>query len=179
MKTFTRYVSSRKAGKRARSGVSPVIATTILIGITVVLGLALWSFANSGVGTATQEYAESVTDYGRFTSDRFVIANMDFDNPDANPDINISFWIFNGGKTSTTINPDVILLTRNGCGNWAPSGLTQQNPDDPLAPLSVGPDKLKKFSFDAGDNLSACTGQTFELTVVSDTGATQTYVKKE
>jgi flagellin-like protein len=177
MTNFVRKTRSWIVNRNHRSGVSPVIASTILIGITVVLGLALWSFANSGVGTATKEYAEGVSEYGRFTSDKFVIANMDFDNPDANPSVNVSFWIFNSGRTSTTIN-DVVFMTRSGCGNWAPTGLTQQNPDDPFAPLSVGPDKLKKFSFDSGDDLSGCSGETFELTVVSETGATQTFVKK-
>ena len=174
MKTFTRYVSSRKAGKRARSGVSPVIATTILIGITVVLGLALWSFANSGVGTATQEYAESVTEYGRFTSDKFTIANMGFDNP---ADDDIAFWIFNSGKTPTTIN-NVVLVDRANCETWNQGPVTSEPPGS----LSVNSKELKKFYFNSGGDLDtpACVGQqTFELTVVSDTGASQTYVKKK
>lgn len=174
MKTFTPHVNSGEAGKRARSGVSPVIASTILIGITVVLGLALWSFANSGVGAATQEYAESVTEYGRFTSDKFTIANIDFNNPN---DDDVAFWIFNSGKTATTIN-NVVLVDRNNCEIWNPGPVTS----DPPGPLSVDSKELKKFHFNSGGDLDtpACVGQqTFELTVVSDTGASQTYVKKK
>ena len=158
---------------RRRSGVSPVIATTILLGITVALGLGLWSFANAGVGTATADYAETVTEYGRFTTDRFVIANMDFDNPSAN---HVAFWIYNSGKLPTTINN--VILTCRDCSSFDadPTNLTQDAPYDPSNVLTMETKTLKKFSFDTQDTMEAL--KTYELTVVSDSGASQTYVKR-
>src|SRR5687768_13221946 len=110
-----------------RSGVSPVIATTIILAITITLGLGLWSFAASGVSTSTQTYADAVTEYGRYTSDRFIVANMDFDNP---ADGKVSFWIYNSGKLATTISSAVI--TCKDCGDDLPeiSDLGQDSPDD-------------------------------------------------
>jgi hypothetical protein len=158
---------------RSRSGVSPVIATTILLGITVALGLGLWSFANAGVGTATQQYAETVTDYGAFTSDRFVIASMDFDNPSAD---NVAFWVYNSGKFPTTINN--VVITCRDCVSFDadPIDLIQDTPYDVSNPLTMDTKTLKKFSFDSQDTIEA--DKTYDLTVVSETGASQVYVKR-
>ena len=168
------FVLLRNRSGRRRSGVSPVIATTIVLAITIVLGLSLWSFANSGVSTATATYAQVVTEYGRFTSDRFVIANMDFDNPSAN---NVAFWIYNSGKLETTIG-DVTLTCKDCSPAFAPipTSLTQQNPDDVAKPLTMGSKSIKKFYFDTQTVLEA--GKTYELTVISDTGASYTYIKR-
>jgi hypothetical protein len=159
--------------RRGRSGVSPLIATTILLGITVTLGLALWSFANAGVGTATQQYAKTVTDYGNFASDRFVIANIDFDNPSPGY---VAFWIYNSGRLPTTMNN--VVLTCRDCSaafNPDPTGLTQDAPYG-SNPLAMDTKTLKKFYFDSKTNIEAL--ETYELTVVSETGASQSYVKR-
>jgi flagellin-like protein len=161
---------------RQRRGISPVIATTIILAITIVLGLALWGFANSGVGTATVKYSEAVTEYGEIVrSHRFVIANMDFNNPSAN---NVAFWVYNNGKLDATISSVHVILTCKDCtgSGPSPSGLTQDSPADPGNPLSLAPKTLKKFYFSAGATLE--TGKTYELTVVSDAGLTNTFVKK-
>jgi hypothetical protein len=162
---------------RKRAAVSPVIATTILLGITVTVGLALWSFANSGVGSATQQYADIVTDYGNFASDRFVIANIDFNNPDTG---DVAFWIYNSGKFPTTIN-NVVLTCRDCSAAFDPDPdlaltLTQYAPYDLGNRLTMDTKTLKKFSFDSGTNIEAL--KTYELTVVSETGASQSYVKR-
>jgi hypothetical protein len=159
---------------RKRAGISPVIATTIIIAITVTLGLALWAFANTGVGSATQTYSDKIIEYGDYTKDTFTIANMDFDNPGADQ---VAFWIFNSGQNPTTIK-DVVLVDRAGCHTWDPNMLTK----DGAAPgdLTVNSKDLKKFYFSAGDTLAPdCVGQTFELTVFTETGSSQMMIKKE
>jgi len=161
---------------RRRAGVSPVIATTIILAITITLGLALWSFANSAFGTANLEYAEVITEYSRFTSDRFVIANIDFNNPSADA---IAFWIYNSGKFETTIN-SVIISCKDctpGAFTPTPAGLVQDSPADISKPLTMGSKELKKFSFDTQTTIEP--DKTYELTVISETGALQSYVKKE
>lgn len=144
-----------------------------MLGITVTLGLALWSFANAGVGTATQQYAETVTDYGNFASDRFVIANIDFDNPNAGE---VAFWIYNSGKFPTTINN--VVLTCRDCSvafDPDPTALTQVAPYGSIQ-LEMDTKTLKKFYFDTQTNIEAL--KTYELTVVTETGASQSYVKR-
>jgi len=164
---------------RKRSGISPVISTTIILAITIVLGLSLWSFANSGVSTATQNYAEVVTQYGQFTADKYVIANIDFDNPSSD---DISFWIFNSGKTTTTIS-SVVVVCRDCTSAFDPDPNpillrgTVPDPADPLdCAMCVKKHTLEKFSFDTGTTIQS--GKTYELTVLSETGASQTFLKK-
>lgn len=159
---------------RTRSGVSPVIATTIILAITITLGLGLWSFANSGVSSATQTFSDSVTQYGKFTSDKFVIANMDFNNPSANQ---IAFWIFNSGNTPTTIS-SIELTCRTPC---APpviqaGSLCQLDSSNNCTPdMQIGSKQLAKF----GVTLTTVeNAMTYDLKVISDTGASQTFIKK-
>jgi hypothetical protein len=49
-----------------------------MVGIAVTLGLALWSWANSGVSASTESYTNEVTDYVNYVNDRFVIVNFAF-----------------------------------------------------------------------------------------------------
>jgi flagellin-like protein len=198
--------SNSIARKRQRSGISPVIASTVLIGITVVLGLALWSFANSGVGTATKEYADTVTDYGKFASDKFVVANMDFNNPLSN---RISVWIYNSGNLATDFcaysptnpsaydssnpnkcatEPSIVIVCKDCAAPLvAPTDLWQHDPTTglpmtwPMADgtdvpnLSVSSNQLGKFSFDM---TSLESEKTYELKIISNTGASDIFLKK-
>jgi flagellin-like protein len=177
-----RYISVRpsKGSNRQRRGVSPVIATTIILAVTISLGLALWGFANSGIGNAMVQYSEAVNEYGDIVRNhRYVIANMDFDNPAATPPSHMSFWIYNNGKVETTISEAHLIVTCKDCSaafDPSPTGLTQVDPDDATQPLTVFSKKLKKFHFDTLTTLEP--GRTYELTIVSDAGLVQTYVKK-
>ncbi len=183
---------------RRRSGVSPVIATTIILAITITLGLGLWSFAASGVGTATDNYARVVTEYGEFTADRFVIANVDFNNPSSN---RIAFWLFNSGKLETDFcrydpsnptkcqdEPSISVVCIKDCSSLVPapadlcqhdpsgSCLTRTMPDGNIVrDFRVASKELGKFSFDI---TSIESGGTYEITVYSDTGASQMFLKK-
>lgn len=171
---------------RGRSGISPVIATTILLGITVALGLALWSFANAGVSTATQQYAETVTDYGKFASDRFVVPSVAYDYADGAASANdISVYVYNSGRFETQISNVIVT-----CRDCSPAfgvvtlGVDDMNPNGtPQAGESVDgtiPSKgLRHIDFDAsalGANFVA--GFTYQIQVVGETGAYQTIYQK-
>jgi hypothetical protein len=176
---FPSFFISRKMNRR-RSGVSPVISTTIILAITITLGLGLWSFANSGVSSATQTFSDSVTQYGKFTSDKFVIANMDFNNPSAN---RIAFWIFNSGKTQTTIS-SIALTCRSPCSppviqtgtlcQLDAANNCKLNPDGSFD-MKVDSKQLAKFGLTLTTVENAMT---YYLKLISDTGASQTFLKK-
>lgn len=154
--------------KKSRSGISPVISTTIILAITITLGLGLWGFANSGVGSATQSYAQVITGIGNYTSDRFVLVNVAFDHPSANE---ITVWIYNSGTLQTRI--DNIVLTCKDCSSFTPitidrTDLTGTNP--------IPAKTLQQISFDSGSTQS---GKTYEIQVMSSTGAHQSYFQKK
>jgi len=186
---------------RRRSGVSPVIATTILLGITVALGMGLWSFANAGVGTATQQYAEDVTDYSRFTSDRFVVPSVAYEYADGAPSTDdITVYVFNSGRFDTRIIS--LVISCKDCSNPADS-----LPDYVFNPVSlrVDPNDLANDDLNPDDNQQANEsidgivpakdirhldfdastagadfrdGYTYQIQVISETGAYQTIYQK-
>jgi flagellin-like protein len=175
MKTPTPPSFIFRKGTRSRRGISPVIATTIILAITIALGLGLWGFANSGVGSATVQYSEAVNEYGEVVRNhRFIIANMDFNNPGSNK---VAFWIYNNGKLDATINANnVFIICTIGCSS-DPVAASNVRVDgvDPTN-LTVSPKSLKKFYFDTTLE-SGAVDKVYELTVASDEGLTHTFVK--
>ena len=147
---------------RKRSGVSPVIATTIILAVTVTLGLSLWGFANSSVGTATGTYAEVITNYGKYTSDRFVIANLAFNHP---LPAQVTVWVYNSGDFATEIKE--VTLTCKDCVGFAPvtASVSQQIPAK----------SLQAISFVSG---VLTPGNTYQVHVLSNTGAYQVHYQE-
>ncbi len=167
--------------KRGRHGVSPVIATVIILAITVALGLGLWSFVNGQVGTSTQSFANDITDYVNYVNDRYVLVNMAF-NYDASKSITsppcpaqcASVWIYNNGNVpvnvtgvffgaSSSSQPQVNFWFGSVGNNFVPNKFL-------IAPKTMG-----VLSFDSG---SAFTPSTYYVKIVSVTGTFQTYFQK-
>jgi hypothetical protein len=172
MRSRPHHDSKKKIRYKQRSGVSPVIATTIILGITVALGLGLWSFANTSVSSATKDYAETVTEYGRFTSDRFLVANMDFHNPSAG---RVAFWIYNSGELPTTVS-NVILTCTDCSPAFSPTATPDIKQTNPSDPLTIESKAVKKFWWDTETTIEG--GRHYELTVISETGALHSFIKR-
>jgi flagellin-like protein len=165
---------TKKTNTSKRRGVSPVIATTIILAITVVLGLSLWSFANAGVSTATQSYADSVTEFGKFTSDRFVIASVAFDHP-ANDDLTV--WVYNSGKVDT-VAQSVIVSCKQCAATMDPVVLTVVDEQD--NDFTIESKTLDDFRLDASAvGAVFVNGDTYQVQVISETGAHQTIYQKD
>jgi hypothetical protein len=93
--------NTRRMRKRSRSAVSPVIATTIIIAITVVMGLALYSYANSQTNNLTEQFADEATDYINYKNDRFTITGLSFGTNDDSQ--KFTAYIFNSGDRTLQI----------------------------------------------------------------------------
>ena len=170
--------SSCKLSK-SRRGVSPVIATTIILAITVTLGLSLWTFANSGVATATQQYADVVTDYGKFTSDKFVIPSVAFDYPNPPNSDDLTIWVYNSGDRETTIK--TVTISCKVCADSVVAGLplTLTAEDLLSGDTRVNAKDLVDLRFDTSARGAIFTpGETYQIQVISDTGAYQTVFQK-
>ncbi len=149
---------------------SPVIATTILLAVTVVLGLALWSYANSGVGSATKSYADVVTNYGRFTSDTFIVPTIAYDYP-ATGDLDV--WVYNSGSFDTTIQ-SVIVSCKVCTVQISPETLDQSSLIS--GDMVVASKTLKELKFNT--NTTFNVGDTYQVQVISTTQAYQTTFQK-
>ncbi|MFQ5970330.1 MAG: archaellin/type IV pilin N-terminal domain-containing protein [Nitrososphaerales archaeon] len=179
---------------RRRHGISPVIASVIILGITVVLGMALWTFVNGEVNTSTRVFANEVTDYINYLNDRFVIVNIayDYDNdPSTTDDTNkVTLWIYNNGNLPVSVNavffgsgsPDMQLVeVWSGCLPSTPDCVSSliDNVDGNL----VIPEKSMGaifFDYNAPENGSGqlTADQTYYVKVISESGANQSYFQK-
>jgi archaellum component FlaF (FlaF/FlaG flagellin family) len=84
---------------RIKKGVSPVIATTIIIGVTLVVGFATWGFASGAIGSLLQSQGETVASDINNLRERFVIVNV---NISASRD-KVTVWVYNNGRLPTEI----------------------------------------------------------------------------
>jgi hypothetical protein len=102
-------------GRKQARGLSPVISTTILLAVSVTLGLALWSMVASNTNTAGESFTNEVTDYVNYVNERYVIVNMafEYDEPKTNActfavgvtDSNcVTIWIFNFSEKDVKVD---------------------------------------------------------------------------
>ena len=93
--------------QRKRAGVSTVIATTIIIAITIITGLALFAYTNSQTGVATAAFSQEATDFINYRNDRFVITNLSFKESDkcmtGTFEYCLTAYIFNNGNLPVQI----------------------------------------------------------------------------
>ncbi|MEM3382603.1 MAG: hypothetical protein QXD42_06765 [Nitrososphaerales archaeon] len=85
---------------RNKKGVSPVIATTIIITLTLIVGFATWSFVNSEAAAASSAFGESTASNVNYLREKFVITNAAFNYPNNGK---ITIWLYNNGAVNTQI----------------------------------------------------------------------------
>lgn len=172
---------------RRRYGVSPVIASVIILGITVTLGLALWTFVNSEVGTSTEVFANEVTDYINYLNDRFIIVNMAFqyDDPDidacTDDNLCVTVWIYNNGNLPVKINS--VFFGNSSSVMQQPETWWSESDDE--RDLTIQKKQMGMLGFDVtglrdstGGDLVLTTNQTYYIRVVSESGANNSFFQK-
>jgi len=185
--------STHRSNRKYR-GVSPVIASVIILGITVVLGLALWTFVNGEVNTSTEVFANEVSDYVNFLNDRYVIVNIAFNHDSLDGDNGdddsewVSVWIYNNGNLSVKVNSvffgqgssDMKLID-----TWFGRGEFDGDIIDVPADgdyIEIPTKKMGVISFDCRTVDPPCDplvlDATYYVRIVSQSGATQTYFQK-
>lgn len=139
---MARNVKSRKRG------VSPVVATTIIIAVTLVVGFAVFAFVNAQSAVASQAMGEDTATYVNYLRERFVITNVAFDYNASIPGASsgkITIWIYNNGNITTQVNQLFI--------GTLPTSLT------PITSFTTSPSSLAKgegghivFDYDPDDD---------------------------
>ena len=177
---------------KRHSGVSPVIATVIILAVTVTLGIALWSFVNSEVNTSTEVFANEVTDYINYLNDRFIIVNIAFSHDavaaSSPPDNFVSVWIYNNGNLPLEVNavffgPGSSSMKQvefwSGCLATDCMNTVIDNPDENL---EIPRKTMGVVSFDCAAVDPPCSPLTSDTTyyvkVLTESGANQSYFQK-
>lgn len=84
--------------KRSRRGVSPVVASIILIAVTLSVGLALWGFVIGEAALSSGAMGESTASNVNNLREKFVITNVAFDYPTSGK---VTVWFYNNGAINT------------------------------------------------------------------------------
>ena len=170
---FSKTKRSRPFIQRKCAGISPVIATTIILAITVTMGLALYSFVNSQSTVATQSFAQEATDYINYRNDRFVITSLSFHND------GITAYVFNNGNIPISITQ--VLVGFDELNYSCQATITGSSP---IGAKQIGTVEFTNIPKHDNSGNITCGGQTesppavYHVKVVSEAGSYQTYFQK-
>ncbi len=100
-------IRNHKRGRsRSHQAVSPVIAEVILVAVTLSIGVAFWSTAQTTAGAQLQTFVNKATSNINRMNENFVIVNLAFDYDHSVPTTTsgmITIWFYNNGGLPTNI----------------------------------------------------------------------------
>jgi len=152
---------------RRKKGVSPVIASTILIAVTVVVGMLVWSFVIGEAAVTTGAMGESTASNVNFLRERFVITNVAFNYPS---DDQVTVWFYNNGAVTTHFNKGngQIFIGDTPNPTYEPSSWFT------TSPVTLG----KKTSASISFSYTVNPGNTYYIIAVGEFGNVVTYYQE-
>jgi len=174
--------------RRSRAGVSPVISTTIILAITVALGLSLWSSVASQANTSAESFTSAVTDYVNYVNERYVPVNMvlGHDDPKINACSNDSkcviLWIYNYSEKGVKI--DQVRFGTSASDQTTVSDFDIRLPDGTISDNKILQlNKLGSVTMQLSDDVMSHPfthdGQMYYITVISSEGTSQVYYQAD
>lgn len=150
----------------SRKGVSPVIATTIIIAVTLVVGFAVFAFVNSEAATASGAFGQSTATYVNQLKERFVITNVAFNYPSSGK---ITVWFYNNGAINTQFkaNNGQIFIGTTPTPTTEPTWVTS-------SPVTVEVGKSASITF----NYPTTPGATYYIKAVGQFGNVVLYYQE-
>ncbi len=90
--------------ERTKAGLSELIATMMVVAITIASGFAVFSYVNSQAGVSAQQYGNTVTNSISSLGEQFVIVDANF----TSSGNNVTIWIYNNGQIN--LQPIQVLI---------------------------------------------------------------------
>ncbi|MDG6909850.1 MAG: hypothetical protein JRN11_07935 [Nitrososphaerota archaeon] len=78
---------------RRRRAISELVASVLLIAITLITGFAVWGYVDGQAGTTEQAYGQSVGATANYLQEKFVVVSMDLSAGSA-----ATVWLYNNGN---------------------------------------------------------------------------------
>ncbi|MDG6899607.1 MAG: hypothetical protein JRN59_00245 [Nitrososphaerota archaeon] len=82
-----------RVSKTRRRAISELVASVLLIAITLITGFAVWGYVDNQAGTAEQAYGQSVGATANYLQEKFVVVSMDLSAGSA-----ATVWLYNNGN---------------------------------------------------------------------------------
>lgn len=115
-----------------RKGLAPVVATIILCGVVLTIGISVWSLTYSISSGLESDYYESVKRQIDKVSERFTVEHIAYDN-DTNT---LRVWVYNYGTVD--INVDVYVFFGSSINESNTNGTSISSGNYVEIPVSVG-----------------------------------------
>jgi len=115
-----------------RKGLAPVVATIILCGVVLTIGISVWSLTYSISSGLESDYYESVKRQIDKVSERFTVEHVAYDN-DTNT---LRVWVYNYGTVD--INVDVYVFFGSSINGSNTNGTSISSGNYVEIPVSVG-----------------------------------------
>jgi len=115
-----------------RKGLAPVVATIILCGVVLTIGISVWSLTYSISSGLESDYYESVKRQIDKVSERFTVEHVAYDN-DTNT---LRVWVYNYGTVD--INIDVYVFFGSSINESNTNGTSISSGNYVEIPVSVG-----------------------------------------
>ncbi len=90
-------------------GVSPVLASIIMITVTIAGGMTIWSYVNTTSSQVTEAYGQDVTSDINQINEDFVITYLELNTTSDT----VSIWMYNNGQLDTEIKQIIIWTLTN------------------------------------------------------------------
>ena len=83
-----------------KKALTPVVASIILCGVVLTIGISVWSFTYSVTRSLEEDYYEGVKRQIDAVSERFIVEHVSYDN-----ETNVlNVWVFNYGKVDIQVD---------------------------------------------------------------------------
>ena len=83
-----------KVFNRRRRAISELVASVLLIAITLITGFAVWGYVDGQAGTTEQAYGQSVGATANYLQEKFVVVSMDLNSSSETTTV----WLYNNGN---------------------------------------------------------------------------------
>ena len=83
-----------------RKALTPVVATIVLCGVVLIVGISVWSFTYSVTRSLEEEYYEGVKRQIDAISERFIVEHISYDNETGV----LNVWVFNYGRVDIQVD---------------------------------------------------------------------------
>ncbi len=82
---------------RRSKGITPIVATILLIAVTIIAGMGVFSYVNSQAGVSEKRLGDSTSSYLNFVNEKYLTVNANFSAK------KVTIWFYNSGNLTTTI----------------------------------------------------------------------------
>jgi flagellin-like protein len=166
----------RRSNSRGIKALTPVIATVLMIAVTLVVAFAAWAWATGATTGSEKSFNNSTGQNINQLKERIAIVNANFSATQKNK---VTVWFYNDGSINTTI---IQVWVSNSTYTWCGISSSQSNPPPQCSAISLLPVNLPQgglvsATFTASSTSQFTSGSLYTIKVVAQYGNTFTYMQ--